>query len=785
MSRRQQAALRGHVRRAVNSAVEHLEGRRLLAITAPTLVGITGNQQNPLYEDETLYTVNLAGSQQAWLDGYQDITSNPPDAILKSVNDIGVADGNGALRVEIPNDATGGAFWGFRSPNVVDQLAAGATSLRYVETFIGRELNGGSFGVPFPEPGDNSYNGFAQSNELAVVIPGPGGFIQRNFTNAGLSDSLGQNAQWNGVDGARTIEWDLTKFTTTLNGNTVSIPEFIQQTSATDARIWFVTQGWDTNGNQGLMRFYFDSITLVNGSTETVIGDFDQDPILIDKVVTFPFVPDTDAIGFNPESGLLHRTSGSESYRNDPTRVGYNDNQFMETIDLNAADPAASQRAVFNANYEGDGTNGPYGLPAPRPTWVLPAERRTDEQVDPSFQQRGPNEYHALRDLTWSSAEHLFYGADVLGVFKLTAGGQSTFLANPAAIGELKGITFFTVGGERKLLVSERDGANLWTVDPATGETVGDPVVLHDAQDNPLPGVLSLVESPDGTQLLGLAKNVSDPGNPFVRQLVSIDPMTGLATVLGTFDVHIADLAYVLPRAVAPAEVTQVFVNGPNLTANTTQNAAWRGAAGADLAFGYPVPDGANQLRPIPWNAGVNQVSLRFSQEVASTLDQADLQVRGSAGPITVTGFTYDAPTKTGTWTLGSTVQLDKLRLVLSAAGVPSLDGEWTNPSTATPAGDAYPSGEGSVGGDFNFRVNVLRGDTNGDQQVNALDVADVKKRLLRRPGDGVTGSNAYSIFADLNTDGVINALDVAGVKGRLNTRINTLPEPATALLFA
>jgi hypothetical protein len=231
--------------------------------------------------------------------------------------------------------------------------------------------------------------------------------------------------------------------------------------------------------------------------------------------------------------------------------------------------------------------------------------------------------------------------------------------------------------------------------------------------------------------------------------------------------------------------VTNVFVNGPSLTANTTQNAAWRGAAGADLTFGYPIPDGPNQLRPIPWNAGVNQVSVRFDNDVASVLDQGDLVVRGSAGPITTSAFTYDAPTRTGTWTLGSTVALDKLRLVLGTAGLGSLglDGEWTNPSATAPNGDTYPSGDGTAGGDFNFRINVLRGDTNGDQQVNALDVADVKKRLLRRPGDGVTGSNAYSIFADLNTDGVINALDVAAVKGRLNTRINNLPDPATAIL--
>jgi hypothetical protein len=261
------------------------------------------------------------------------------------------------------------------------------------------------------------------------------------------------------------------------------------------------------------------------------------------------------------------------------------------------------------------------------------------------------------------------------------------------------------------------------------------------------------------------------------------DVVAGAVDLAGNFGPLSSPLTVRIEAGTSVAAVQQVFVNGTSLTANTTQNAAWRGASGADLTFGYPVPDGANQLRPIPWNAGVNKVSLRFTQDVASSLDQADLQVRGSGGVIPTTAYSYDAPTRTGTWTLGSTVAVDKLRFVLNAAGVTGLDGEWVNPATATPAGDTYPSGNGTAGGDFNFRVNVLRGDTNGDQQVNALDVADVKKRLLRRPGDGVTGSNAYSIFADLNTDGVINALDVAAVKGRLNTRINTLPDPATALL--
>ena len=220
--------------------------------------------------------------------------------------------------------------------------------------------------------------------------------------------------------------------------------------------------------------------------------------------------------------------------------------------------------------------------------------------------------------------------------------------------------------------------------------------------------------------------------------------------------------------------VTQVFVNGQNLTSN----AAFRGAAGADQTFGFPVPDGVNQLRPVPWVNGVNAVSIRFSQDVTGSLAQGDLVVRGSAGPLTVSAFTYDAATRTGTWTLSAPVTNDKLRLVLAAAGVAGLDGEWTNPTAIGQAGDTYPSGNAAVGGDFNFRVNVLRGDATGDGTVNALDLADVKRRLGRRPGDGTTGAGGYSIFSDITMDGVVNALDLAAVKQRLGNRLPTA-EPA------
>ena len=540
MSRRVDRVRRGG--RGQSAVMEGLEHRRLLAGDVPRLVGITGNQQNSAYEDETLYDVfyDLPGTRdERFLDGFADIPGNPPDTVLSISNPLGATQGYSALRVDVPQGTN--AYWGFSSPNVVEMLKAGASMLSYDLTLRNIELNGGAFG----EGEDNSFNGFAQSNELAIVINAPtGGFIQRNFTTGGGTDSLNTNATWSGVDGTRSITWDLTKFTS----GGMSLPEFITANNATDARFWFVTQGDDTNGETGPMRFYFDNMVVHGGLTQqTLIGDFEL--VAIEKIVTLPFVPDTDAIGFNPESGLLHRTSGASSYRDNPMRIGYQDNHFMQTVDL--LSPAMTQRGIFNATPDGELNNGvptgPYGLPAPRPTFIQPAQRRTDTEVDPAIGDLiGPGEYHAARDLTWSHADHLFYVADERGIFKLTAGGQSTFLGRPIGIaGNPKGITFFTIEGQRRLLISERDGSSLWTIDTQTGETTGNIISLMDSNFNSIPGVLSLVEHPDGKSLLGIGKSFADPNDPFMRDLILIDPLTGLTTRLGSFGVHMADLAFV------------------------------------------------------------------------------------------------------------------------------------------------------------------------------------------------------------------------------------------------
>ena len=119
-----------------------------------------------------------------------------------------------------------------------------------------------------------------------------------------------------------------------------------------------------------------------------------------------------------------------------------------------------------------------------------------------------------------------------------------------------------------------------------------------------------------------------------------------------------------------------------------------------------------------------------------------------------VAGFAYDAPSRTATWTLSAPFADDRIVLDLAAAADPgagrgvraagrggaTLDGEWEGVATAA-SGQQYPSGDGTAGGDFRFPFNTLAGDVNGDGRINAFDLADVKRRLNRTAGDGVSST--------------------------------------------
>ena len=291
---------------------------------------------------------------------------------------------------------------------------------------------------------------------------------------------------------------------------------------------------------------------------------------------------------------------------------------------------------------------------------------------------------------------------------------------------------------------------------------------------------------------LGTGVKTSDPvnlvaGQRYNIQMRHIENTGGASAFLRwastTTPMEVIPQVFLFPAGsvVVPA-VQQVFVNGPGLTGQTSANGvAFRNLAGIDNTFGYPVPAGTNQLRSIPWNGGINQISLRFTSDVASSLAQGDLVIRGSNTPTyAVSGYSYNAATNTGVWTLATPITNDKVRLFLDDALVTNFDGEWANASAA----ESYPSGNGTAGGDFDFRLNVLRGDATQDGVVNALDLSFIKQRLNRTATNPGSGGAVYSVFGDLTADGSINALDLSAAKQRLNNRLPTA-DPASALLFS
>jgi hypothetical protein len=244
-------------------------------------------------------------------------------------------------------------------------------------------------------------------------------------------------------------------------------------------------------------------------------------------------VPDSDSIGYNPVDGLLYHTSGSSSYRDTPGQNGYRDNQYMEKINLDTQ----QMTGVFNANppVEPDTSIAlEFGLPAPFPNWVLPDHPRTDEESDAETGDLvGPGEYDSIREMAWSSTENLFYVSSGRGVYKMTPDGQSTFVGKPSLEGgDIKGLEFVDIGGQSTLVVGSKETGILYQLDTTTGDQVGDPVQVS-VDGTPTMRILGLATHPVTGVLYGL---LEPPGGDALidRQLVTIDPATGNAQLIGT-----------------------------------------------------------------------------------------------------------------------------------------------------------------------------------------------------------------------------------------------------------
>jgi hypothetical protein len=245
------------------------------------------------------------------------------------------------------------------------------------------------------------------------------------------------------------------------------------------------------------------------------------------------------------------------------------------------------------------------------------------------------------------------------------------------------------------------------------------------------------------------------------------------------------------PDAIAP-RVTSVVVSSP----------AWSGAFVSYLeshglgtgGYAIPVGSGAAQLSTLPWT-NLRQIKLTFSENVVVAAD--DLKVAGVNVPnyaLPPGGFSYNGATHVATWTFASNLNADKLLLALDSTAVSGvhdiagnrLDGEWDNPTGPTdPVSDTFPSGNGTAGGHFTFRFNVLPGDTTGNW-ITFLD--DSFMTALRRGAN--TSSSRFGHRFDVDGSGAINGTDQSLIAGKywsmLPTREPLAPVfPAAAVAAA
>jgi hypothetical protein len=171
----------------------------------------------------------------------------------------------------------------------------------------------------------------------------------------------------------------------------------------------------------------------------------------------------------------------------------------------------------------------------------------------------------------------------------------------------------------------------------------------------------------------------------------------------------------------------------------------------------------------LPWS-GVNQVVIRFTEGV--TVSQGDLSLAGVNVPnYAFNSFNYDPATFIATWTRTQPIAADKLRLTVSdsvvgLSGTP-LDGD---------LGAAYPSGDGSAGGDFSLRFDVLPGDVNQNRVVDGNDF----QAIVQATFNGAA-SAGYRPLRDLDGNGAINVLDLHSQLSRQGTTLpagNPPPSP-------
>jgi hypothetical protein len=241
--------------------------------------------------------------------------------------------------------------------------------------------------------------------------------------------------------------------------------------------------------------------------------------------------------------------------------------------------------------------------------------------------------------------------------------------------------------------------------------------------------------------------------------------------------------------AAKPLFVSGVFVRGSAWVDNYLGLPTFATASGG-TRLGLALGDGTGQLgnaQLVTWN-NVNRVSVRFSKPIANpggtslVLRAVTGSGAGTQTTIESTAVTLSEGDTVATWTV-PTLASGKYLLVLrssaitAATGGGRLDGEWTNASSTFATG----SGDGTAGGDFEYRFNVLVGDVNASGTVLTGDKTAVQSALA-------TAVTATNYRLDIDGTGRILLTDANAAGAALASglsRLTALGEFAPVLTAA
>lgn len=263
--------------------------------------------------------------------------------------------------------------------------------------------------------------------------------------------------------------------------------------------------------------------------------------------------------------------------------------------------------------------------------------------------------------------------------------------------------------------------------------------------------------------------------------------VTFVATESGLYTIEVAAVSgggeYLLSVSEAlPPTITGVFARAMGDSSgagNDEWSAAFYGYLednGLGNALGYRLNSGTGQLTTLPWT-NVDTISVVFDKDVGGSLSAGSLVLVGSPdGPavpaLAAGGFSYDAGTFTASWQFASALAANKYLLhfadgtISDAVGL-SLDGEWAD-------GVSTSSGEGTAGGAFNFRFNVVPGDVDGNGSVSFSEAATVRANVGQS-----TATAGFNPRHDVNGSGSITAGgDVGPTRALATTTITLYSDP-------